>query len=425
MSEGKKLIASVLHHESVSTFRSLTESLFIEDELEVFNFVRDYLNLYDELPSRQTAIEETGRRLPNVDQPPEFFLAKVRNRNAYTALSPIIERLQSSLLSRRVDQVRSVLQSALSTVNQHVGSDSRGQPIGEELDGSISRFREDRLRESLMGVPCGWEALDEDSRGYRNGDLVVWVARTGQGKSWAMLHQMRAARNAGRSCLFISMEMSTESIADRYLCLAAGIDPKRFRERQLSNNALRKLEQVQQEYQDENRINIVPGCFSKDIDEIESVIAQHEPDVIMIDSYYLLTPSKSSRYNSRYEKVAYLTDELKKLAVRIDRPVVVSTQFSRDAGKDGKKGSLESIGYTDAVGTHASLIYGILPGRTPDRTDRIVQVMKGREGETQGILINFKFNPIDFSQKGRVTFEGDLIHDEDESQYMEMMETMR
>jgi hypothetical protein len=69
------------------------------------------------------------------------------------------------------------------------------------------------------------------------------------------------------------------------------------------------------------------------------------------------------------------------------------------AGKGGKDGSLETIGYTDAIGTHSSVVVAIKDGPTENpRASRMMDILKGREGEHGSFPINFRFAPLDMSE---------------------------
>ena len=87
------------------------------------------------------------------------------------------------------------------------------------------------------------------------------------------------------------------------------------------------------------------------------------------------------------------------MTVTFDRAVVTSSQFSRQAGKKGREGSLETVAFTDAISQHSSLVLSIRPGETPYEEDRrILELMKGREGEKGEVHINYKFQPVNLSE---------------------------
>lgn len=77
----------------------------------------------------------------------------------------------------------------------------------------------------------------------------------------------------------------------------------------------------------------------------------------------------------------------------------MTTQFNRAAGKKGKDGSLENIAYSDAISTHSSLVISLSEGEAPNqKTRRVAQFLKGREGEEGKFGLNYTFAPINFEE---------------------------
>jgi replicative DNA helicase len=263
----------------------------------------------------------------------------------------------------------------------------------------------------FAGVPIGWSGIDETTGGYQNGDLIVWVARPSVGKTYCLLHQARAAWEAGKSVLFVSMEMTLDQLGMRLGSYLAGVDPDCVRKGRLSFFAESRFKAALRSVQNASNFHFLAGNFKKRTEEIDILIQELSPDIVFVDGMYLMRPANQRGNMGRYEAVAYVVDELKMLALERDRPIVASSQFGREAGKGGKSGSLENIGYTDAIGTHATLVFSIKYGhkeRVPIRHQgqvvghtvrfpyRVIELLKGREGEQGTFGIRYSFAPFDF-----------------------------
>ena len=112
-------------------------------------------------------------------------------------------------------------------------------------------------------------------------------------------------------------------------------------------------------------------------------------------------------------------DEIRAVNLDLNRPFIVSTQFNRQAGKSGKEGSLETIGFTDAVGTHSSHVIALKDGPTENSRDsRLFDFLKGREGEHGTVAINFKFAPLNMDEMTPEEIEQDLGVTEESVQWM-------
>jgi hypothetical protein len=177
-----------------------------------------------------------------------------------------------------------------------------------------------------------------------------------------------------------------------------GINPNYIRKGALSTVKLNRMRSLIETMLNADRLTFYAGGFSKQIDDVELLISELNPDIVFIDGAYLLNPRAGGRMN-RIEKVAHVYDDLKKMTLTHDRPIVTTSQFSRQSGKRGKEGSLETISFTDAIGMHSSLVMSIKEGEPPyQQSRREIELMKGREGEFGKICTNYGFSPPDFSE---------------------------
>ena len=147
-----------------------------------------------------------------------------------------------------------------------------------------------------------------------------------------------------------------------------------------------------------NKLNFYSGSFNKKQSDLEMVMSELTPDIHFIDGGYLVNPDGVAKNASRLDKVAEAFNGFKRMTITHNRPVVVSTQFSRAAGKRGKEGSLETISFSDAIAMNSSLVFALKEGKPPHQTSRrVMEVMKGREGESGEMSFNYRFSPVDFT----------------------------
>jgi replicative DNA helicase len=221
----------------------------------------------------------------------------------------------------------------------------------------------------------------------------------GIGKTYILLKQAEAAWLAGYNVLFVTMEMTIAQIARRFFGIQAEVNPDLIRKGMLDYYQHRKLMRYINNMSGVERFHIFAGSFAKKVSDLEVLMHELAPDIVYIDSAYRLQPDASSRNSSRLDKVAGAFDDLKRLTITSNRPIITTSQFSRQAGKRGREGSLETISFTDALGMHASLVFGVKEGAPPNESSqRDFEIYKGREGEGGVFTINFKFKPIDFSE---------------------------
>ena len=398
MSEGLRLIASVLEHGSSSAFRSFDRDMFVgDDELAAFDFVRSHFRNYSELPDHTTVRRDLGVRMPAAPEAVDYYLERVRARSMFNEIRPLYNDLRSLLTNGETDRVRDHIAQMHSACRVHTAEQDL-LPLSEVTASVLSHYWENRGR-GLMGIPTGWPTLDEETGGYQDGDLVVWAARPSAGKTHLLIHQAKNSWLLGKSVLFVSMEMTLRQIGNRFFAHYAGIDPDCVRKSQLSFWGERRLVAAGEELQSSQRFWLYAGNMGKKTDDLDSVIQEINPDVVYLDGIYLMKPSHRAerKAGDRYTAIAYVLDDLKQITIKRNKPIVCTTQFNRDGAA---KPSLETLGYTDALGTHASIVLGVSKpeGDELRPNKRIIEVLKGREGEAVTFATDYKFAPLSFAE---------------------------
>jgi len=190
--------------------------------------------------------------------------------------------------------------------------------------------------------------------------------------------------------------MSIEQITRRMLALPTGINPSLIRRGMLSVYAEERLRNVIESLSGTSRFHMFSGGLKKKTSDVELLAQEYTPDIVLCDGVYLMQPS-ARKSMSKVERASDLFDELKQMTLTQNVPLVVTSQFNRQAGKKGKDGSLENIAYTDAISTHSSIVVAINSHDDGDNK-RLLTFLKGREGESGAVGINYIFTPPDFSE---------------------------
>lgn len=76
-------------------------------------------------------------------------------------------------------------------------------------------------------VPSGHSEIDRFIYGYRRGEVTLFAAHSGVGKTWFGVDASRLALNRGKRVLFVSSEMDPDSIYLRFYCNIAGLESPR------------------------------------------------------------------------------------------------------------------------------------------------------------------------------------------------------
>lgn len=96
------------------------------------------------------------------------------------------------------------------------------------------QYLHETREEPLAGmITTGFADLDDRLGGMAPGDLVVLAARPSMGKTALAFQICLNAARAGKPCLFMSLEMSTNQLMDRLAGLELGVNQQRLRLRLL------------------------------------------------------------------------------------------------------------------------------------------------------------------------------------------------
>ncbi len=415
MSDGLKLLGAIVDNGSVGVLRDLNEHLFIENEVEVFRFLRSHYGRYGELPDITTVESQVGLRIPECVEVTDYYLNKVYDRQLFGVVREKFNSLKECLRRYDMAEAREVIDELkASTRIVHGTSDVRN--IREAMQGAMALYDTAHETPGISGVPTAWLAYDSMVGGYQPADLITFVARPEVGKTYILLKQALAGWRLGYSVLIITMEMSVEQCGRRMLAIESGINPHNLRKGQLSTYAQRRVERYLHQLGGSNRLHIFAGGLKSRVSDADMLISEFRPDILFIDGVYLMRPDVRKSL-TRMERIPEVFDEVKSLTLSKNIPILVTTQYNRQAGKKGKEGSLENIAYSDAISTHSSLIISIQPGETPyEKNRRVLSVIKGREGETGDFPINYSFRPMDFSEVELVRDEeGNIVGDANEA----------
>lgn len=418
MSQGLLLLSALLRNGSTTTFRLVDEDLLVgEDERNAFAYAGTHLRSYGELPSLRTVAAETGITVPVSDEAVDYYLDTVIKRKVYNQAREEFPRLRDAIGANDVDDMLESA-NAMRSICQPYAGQQQELMAGAALSDSVGATY-DRIASihGLSGVTTGSRYLDEQTGGYQNGDLVFWVGRPSLGKTYTLLYQMLCAWRAGHSALFVSNEMTLNQIGMRFASMLSNLDPDYVRKGRLGIFGKRLLDEGLGALASANNLNFYAGNLGKKVSQVDILMQELNPDIVYVDGVYLMQPAKTgSRSMGRYESIAFLIDELKQMTIKNDRPIICSTQFGRGSKKNGVEGSLENIGYSDAIGTHSSLVLSVKYG-APTTHDirgegedgqihvvgqktlyhtRHMQVLKGREGEGGEWASSFRFKPTRF-----------------------------
>lgn len=379
------------------SYKGLTQGHLRGDAAQkAYAFVIDYTKEYGSVPGFDLIEGKIGVKL---DRDPNgafgFFLDEVLNRELHSQLSGIMKGVVGSLEAR---DPHKAYEDYLAGVQQ-----LRGAGLGMARTESLMAFGDDfidyydKLKAGYRGILTPWKSINESTLGFWPEDFVLFVARQGVGKTWALVQIAHHAwKEQGKRVLFATTEMSKIKIYQRWAALNWKLPYTHLRKGELPIFQEQVLREGIVELKEAEGFSIVGGDFDFTFDSLEAAIDESEPDLVVIDGLYLMR----SGGDGRTEKAANTFDAAKRLAKRLHLPFVTSTQFNREV-KQNKVASMsvEKIAMSDAAGWNADLVYGLAQTEDMRRDKRMsIKPLKFREGTGEDIECWWDFDTMTFDE---------------------------
>lgn len=278
---------------------------------------------------------------------------------------------------------------------------------------SMNATRPDALR-------TGFDKLDDAIGGLFRKEVSVLAARTSVGKS-ALSSQISTHVAGGDvGVLYVSLEMSAESLSARVIATRAGIFARKLRRREMTpldwqafTGAAQELGRLPLIFADRTSQTLLSVHGLARAVRTRLAAKGQRLGLIVIDHLGILKPSAESvRKSNREQQVAELSRGLRYLAEEYDVHVMALAQIGREAERSknsvGGIPHLHHLRESDAIGQDADVVLilhrerdaksGLFVNEKPPA----LMVAKARSDDTAAMLLGFEPGFVRFGN-----FKGD------------------
>lgn len=161
----------------------------------------------------------------------------------------------------------------------------------------------------------------------RKGELNLVGARSGVGKTLFVMQNL-SKWSEHLTTLFISREMRSESLWKRILVRETGIDNECFREKRFTQDQVNAIKTVNKMFKGRR---LFLNAQISTVSEIRRKLYETKAQLLVVD--YLQIMESEGQHNSREREVAWISRQLKRIALEFDIPVVVLSQLNDNAGE--------------------------------------------------------------------------------------------
>jgi hypothetical protein len=175
--------------------------------------------------------------------------------------------------------------------------------------------------------------------------------------------------------MFQSFEMNNREQQQRHDAMRSKISHNRLRRGKLTTSEEGRFKKMLSTMALKKPFHLVDAVNGLTVSSLSAKIDQLKPDVVFVDGVYLMLDEVTGDMNTP-QAITNITRGLKRLAQRMDIPVVITTQTLLWKMKGGKV-SADSIGYSSSFFQDSDVIFGLEPIEE-DEEVRVLKIVASR-----------------------------------------------
>ena len=319
-----------------------------------------------------------------------------------------LDELQSEYLT---DSLKDILRSAATDVQNGQGPialESLIQKTSElkkntaairdidvtDLDSAVAYYEQVKKQQELgsVGIKTGLPGFDNYlPAGIMPGQLGVFLAYPGIGKSWLSLYFAVQAWKQGKSPLIISLEMSETEVRNRvFTIMGEGL----WSHRKLSSGQV-EIDMLKKWHGDrivgKPEFHIISNDSGGDVTPsvLRGKIDQYKPDFIIVDYLQLMSPNQKS--DNETVRMKNLSRELKLMAIAEEVPIIaISSATPDDVTKLDTVPTLGQTAWSRQIAYDADWVMALGRGANSDIIECVFR--KNRNGFMGEFLVEVDFD---------------------------------
>jgi replicative DNA helicase len=340
----------------------------------------------------------------NVKAYAEIVREYSKRRKFYT----LIDKLKGEAFNKKsdIDSLISTAQEGLVNLSRETQK-SELVSIQKVATEYIAELEERTKNGSFVGLSTGYDDIDENINGMREGNLIVVAARPGVGKSTFALNVCENLASEGKKVLILSLEMTNSELVEKSFSSQGRVSYTK-----LLNGSIRDHDDWEKVFAGGSKIREqqIMMCDKESLTTQEITKLAWDArdrmgglDAIMVD--YIQLAEGVGR--SRTEQVGQVSKGLKSLAKQLGVSVIALAQLNRDIEKrSDPKPKMSDLRESGSIEQDADVVLFL---HREDETD-ITQVITGkaRKGKknSEALLVfrgdNQRFDNADESAWGEL-----------------------
>lgn len=331
-----KLITAVLQDKQVHVLLQANIDNLLRTHNDIWSFVRNYFEHNSVVPPVSLVVEKFR------DFQPVEGIGATKHH---------LEELQTEYLT---DSLKDILRNAAGDVQSGNGTEALNNLITKtselkkntsairdidvtDLESAIAYFENVKAQQALglSGIKTGLPGFDNYlPAGIMPGQLGVFLAYPGIGKSWLALYFAVQAWKQGKSPMVISLEMSETEVRNRVFTI---MGEGRWSHRKISNGEI-EIDMLKdwhaKNLEGKPEFHIISNDSGGEINPsvLRGKIDQYKPDFVIVDYLQLMAPNQKS--DNETVRMKNLSRELKLMAIGEEVPIIAISSATPDDVND-------------------------------------------------------------------------------------------
>ncbi len=354
---------------------------------EEFSFLFEFYKKYNKVPDEETFIDKfRDFDLVDVTESDDYLISTLNEEILYYRTVGVVQKI-AKLLETDSNKAVEYLQSKISYLT--IQNNVIGKDIINEAEERFKIYMNKINEKDVWSIPSGFPELDNVLYGWARGEeLVVFFARTGQGKSWVLIKTMANAWELGNDVAYISPEMSPIKIGYRFDTVFNNFSNSNLIRGENINGYetyINKLKERKNKF-----IVATPLDFGKKITitKIKNFIINNNIKMLGIDGITYLTDERYKKGDTKTISLTNISEDLISLSVELKIPILVVVQSNRGGVKNEDQDGtpeLENIRDSDGIAQNATKVIALR--QTGDGLE--FGIKKNRDGITNTKVIYY------------------------------------
>ena len=224
----------------------------------------------------------------------------------------------------------------------------------------IAHLEKQKLLEDkdIVGIDTGFRQLNEMTKGFKHGDLIIIAARPGMGKTTICLNLMNHVLMHGGGVVFFSLEMPAEQIMLRMLSAKTSIPLQNIMTAKMDDEEWSRLSDACEDMA--NRKLFVYDSGYVNIHQIRTQMRKlksSHPEITLCVIDYIGLMMATSNFSDRHLQIAEISRGLKLLARELNMPIIALSQLNRSLeSRANKRPMLSDLRESGAIEQDADMI---------------------------------------------------------------------